>query len=68
MWVEITEKAFNKLVTSDDCCYHTNHQEVLDNKEHCYKIYYKVCDGLHVMSINNYLTGIKQYFVEDINA
>ena len=63
MYCEISEKCFNRLVsTYTDCLAHS-----VENKELCRKTYYKTHDSL-LMRIDNFASYCTQYYIQDINS
>jgi hypothetical protein len=61
MKAEITREAFKALVSSDTPAHDTT------QKEHAYIIEYRAC-GVRLFEIQNYLSVVTQYYIEDINA
>lgn len=61
MNAEITKAAYKQLVSIN---VEPTQVEYLD---HCYKAYYFVW-GIIVVVVDNYLSGVTQYYVRDINA
>lgn len=59
-YAEITKEAFNALGA--------NHTEVsmTEQLEHAFKIHYRVL-GVKLLQIDNYLSNVSQYYIEDIN-
>ena len=64
-YAEITEQAFNRLVSNDDKV------SRVEELEHARKTYYSV-HGINCLLIHNYLgngnNGVWQYYIQDINA
>lgn len=61
MFAEITKDMFNNLVKSDTKIEH------VEDKEHYRKLFYYV-SGVWVIQVENYLSQVIQYYVQDINA
>jgi hypothetical protein len=61
-YAEITKEAFDKLVPP----YYSIVHEV-ENLEHAIKYHY-VNHGVKLMAIENFLSVVTQYYIQDINA
>lgn len=61
MYSEITESLFNSIVTEDTKCMNTV------QLENAFKTMFFV-HGVLLMKVENYLSCVTQYYIQDINA
>ena len=60
--IEVTREVFNKLVALD----HKPTKVV--ELEHARKFHYDSPLGVRLIQIDNYLSAVSQYYIQDINA
>ena len=60
--IEIPHAVFNKLVALD----HTPTK--VEELEHARKFHYYSPLGVRLLQIDNYLSAVSQYYIQDINA
>ena len=61
MYAEITQNIFDMIVQIDCKC----HKVI--NLEHASKAYY-VVDNVTLLKVDNYLSCVSQYYIQDINS
>lgn len=61
MYAEVTREVFNQIVHAFVI------PETIEQKELCRKTYYVVY-GVRFLMLENYLSGVTQYYIQDINA
>ena len=62
MYSEITKKTFYTLLDENVKCSHVKEEE------HARKFYYNIDDETVLLIINNFVSNVTQYYIEDINA
>ena len=62
MYIEITKRAFNKLVA-------LNHMPSnIENLKLARKFYYDSPLGVKLLQVDNFISNVSQYYIQDINA
>jgi len=60
--IEITKAVFNKLVALD------HKPSKVDDLELARKFYYNSPLGVQLLQIDNHISAVSQYYIQDINA
>jgi len=60
--IEITKAAFDRLVSLE------HGPDKVENLELANKFYYDSPLGVSLLEINNFISGVTQYYIQDINA
>ena len=62
MYIEITKAVFNKLVALDHC------PSKVEDLELARKFHYNSPLGVNLLQIDNFISAVSQYYIQDINA
>jgi hypothetical protein len=60
--IEITKEAFNAIVPNEQECFKHNEKLELAERTHFYS------KGMNLITVFNFISNVKQYYLTDINA